>query len=488
MNTSRRLPDLDDKIFIPRNVDGGIGEEHFLTGPKLFLMGLTLVMMGYFIISLWGLPAYIMFKIVCTLLILYVGTAIIRYGVLNERYYYAMYKKMKNYQISSPASFWSIASKQEYPEGCVVTYSDTKTGVFLRLNRDSIIGKADNFKEQHYDAVSEFYREILKSGLKFVKLDIMEPAGKDTRMAELDDLVVKSKCNTNLYNLVQLQVAYIKQRAKATAYESEYILIYHDSLDVATSLIETVSEITQVLFQSGYSNVSFLTGEEIDDLVKEMYGVRLFDSNDAIINIFQNVSANKPAFTLDYITYTNGETKPFALDDLGDIDTPLAQQIRQNLMAEKQKELQEQKMQERLAQRALSKQTTPNKLVKTQDVTLSDTVLEMYDLDIDKDSLKITELDEEIVQQPTVKLDADRLSKNKATEPTEGKMRPCPVVVELDLKTGATKVVDTLPEHVDLNKYSITNNGADSEDTPIEIEIDMGDNTTADDEEEYIDI
>lgn len=307
-NTNRRLPDKGNKMFIPRNVDGGISDDHFLTGPKLFVLGISSVVAGYFIVVAYT-GMNLLFATLSTLIILYLYLLVIRYFVLSEKYYYSMYKRMKEIDITTPAIFWSIVNKHETDDGCVVTFNDMKMGVFIKLDRDSIVGREDNFREQHFDAISDFYAELARNGLHFVKADIMEPAGKDNRIQELDDLVMKANSNPNLYKLMNLQVAHIKNITRATLYESEYYLIYSEKLERVDYLLDTVVETAHILLYGGYCGFTVLDGPEIDELAKQIFGVRIFDSNEATIQVFKNNVNNTNAFTIKTVNYKDGTIK-----------------------------------------------------------------------------------------------------------------------------------------------------------------------------------
>ena len=77
--------------------------------------------------------------------------------------------------------------------------------MFIRLERDTITGKDKDFRETHFDAISEFYKEMNNRQYQFVQLNIMEQAGNDPRIDTLDELVLKSD-NANLAELIEMQV------------------------------------------------------------------------------------------------------------------------------------------------------------------------------------------------------------------------------------------------------------------------------------------
>lgn len=381
-NTSRRLQDKENKMFIPRNVDGGVGDDHFLTGPKLFIFGISAIFAGYLMVSCYT-KYNVIFATVVSLIVFYFFTLIVRYFVLSEKYYYSMYKRMKEIEVTTPAIFWGIVNKHEMDDGCVVTFNDLKMGVYVKLDRDSIVGREDTFREQHFDAISEFYAELNRNGLRYVRADIMEPAGKDNRIQELDDLVVRSSYNPNLYKLMNLQVAHIKNITRATLYESEYVLVYTEKLERPEYIMDIVVETAHSLLYGGYSGFTILDGTEIDELAKHIFGVRIFDSNEATIQVFKNNVNNTQAFTITKMTYKNGATKDLVVKpEPQENTTSKRSRLKKGLQKEEMKEVVENQCILEANVDTLSEPINESPMVTSTDIlSQEETNLTLYDTD-----------------------------------------------------------------------------------------------------------
>ena len=132
-----------------------------------------------------------------------------------------------------------------------MTYSDAKLGVLVRLERDTITGKPPEFKETHYDAISDFYKHIMTSRYNFVQMNIMEQAGNDPRLDELDKLIYSSS-NPNIRLLMERQIGYIKNITHHTLYESDYFLFYTSDLTKIDKIVDEVIDLIYTILDGGY--------------------------------------------------------------------------------------------------------------------------------------------------------------------------------------------------------------------------------------------
>lgn len=308
-NTKRRAEytDRNGNMFMPMNVEGGVWNEHFITTPKLICI--VLIILSVFIIF-----TYLQSEAArWTQYVIWLGgwafisLQVLRFIVFEEKFYYKMYLELKDHEISSPSLFWDIASIKDTDEGAIMTYSDAKIGVMVKLDRDTITGKNTEFREVHYDAISDFYREVATMKYSFVQMNIMEQAGKDPRLNELSKLVYKSD-NDNICKLMEMEVGYIKNVTHHSLYESDYFLFFTQDLSKVDSIIGDVSECIFKILDGAYIGYTVLNSKEIVDFVKEEYGVNYFNSTDASLQMFDRNAANIPnPFNLYGIIWTDGE-------------------------------------------------------------------------------------------------------------------------------------------------------------------------------------
>lgn len=310
MANSKRRENFTDKngnMLIPINVEGGQYNEHFMTTPKLVCIAMIICAFCYIIYVSTHPMAPLITWIVRLGLWLFVTTLIVRFIIFEEKFYYRMYLELKDNEITTPAMFWNIASIKDTDEGALITYADAKIGIMVKVDRDTITGKTPDFKETHYDAISDFYRDVVTQKYNFVQMNIMEQAGKDPRLAELSKVVYKSD-NPNIQKLMEMEVGHIKNITHTSLYESDYFLFYTTDVTKMETIIGDITESIFKLLDGAYISYKILSSKEITDLVKEEYGVNYFNSTEASLVMYSNnVNSTINPFNITGIVWANGE-------------------------------------------------------------------------------------------------------------------------------------------------------------------------------------
>ena len=80
-------------------------------------------------------------------------------------------------------SFWGIYDISDvYPYIC--RFRNGKSGVFILLNRDVILGKYSEAEFDHYEAIGDAYNISGSSNIQMCHLDYMDVVGSDERLDE----------------------------------------------------------------------------------------------------------------------------------------------------------------------------------------------------------------------------------------------------------------------------------------------------------------
>lgn len=286
-NTERRKLDKQGRQFMPMNVDGGLDEHRFINTKKLIYIGiLTVGLLAY--ISNGRTVGYTWTGWLFTGLVIFlIYQWVIRKFIFEEDYYYKIRKANKQLVNTTPDVAWSISSIRKTEYGDILIYSDMKIGCIVKLDKDTIIGKAEGSAEKHFDAWSEFYKELNLRDLKRVQLNIMEPAGKDSRITEVAETASSSN-NKNLRYLLETEIGYIKSISRVTLNESDYILIYTDRASRIDSLLADVTECCYKLLEGAYRSAVILDDREIYQLPRGLHNVGIFDGIAAQMNVYKN--------------------------------------------------------------------------------------------------------------------------------------------------------------------------------------------------------
>lgn len=307
-NSDRRYFDKNGKTFVPMNVEGSTYADTWMTTPKMITI--ILVILSAIVVGLaignnglnffQGLIWYIIW--------LFIVQFPIRYIVFEEKLYYAAYKDIKNKEITTPDSFWDVASIKNTGDGAVLTYAFGRVAVILKVERDTITGKPVGFREQHEDAISDFYRELITNNYCVVSMNLMEPAVKDNRLKELDKITT-IRDNENSAKLVQYEVGYLKNITKQAMFENDYFLIYSNDINRVDTIIQDTVEAAMILMDGAFSDFELLDIKGIADIEKECTGVGMFNIAEASLNMYNsmtNTSVTK-TFDIEGIEWANGE-------------------------------------------------------------------------------------------------------------------------------------------------------------------------------------
>lgn len=310
-NTDRRLFDRQGRTFIPMNVEGNTYNYRFINSFKLAcivgIIGSAIVIGLYLSSGDNNARTFIVWYAMWFIISFYVT----RYIIFEERFYYRVYKELQLNEVTTPSLFWDIVSIKDTPEGAVFIYSDTKIGVIVKLERDTITGKHSDFKEEHYDAISDFYKELNKNRLSFVQMNIVETAGKDERLQELDKLITNST-NENSIKLMKVQVGHLKRISQKILYENDYILVYtHDINRVESLISDTVGCIYRIL-DGAYSSYKILDSTEIGELNRDMFGVGYFNPAEASLHVYnKGGTASAKPFSIRGVVWNTEEEQLF---------------------------------------------------------------------------------------------------------------------------------------------------------------------------------
>lgn len=332
-NTKRRenYTDRNGNMLIPINVEGGNYNEHFITTPKLVCIGLIIGALAFIIYKCSHGTGGLLSWVIWLSIWLIASTFAARFLIFEEKFYYRMYLDLKEHEITTPAIFWDIASIKDTDEGAIITYSDAKIAIMVKVDRDTITGKTPDFKETHYDAISDFYRDVITQKYSFVQMNIMEQAGKDPRLAELSKVVYKSD-NPNIQKLMEMEVGHIKNITHSSLYESDYFLFYTNDLTKIDTIIMDITESIFKLLDGAYIGYRILSSKDIVDLLKEEFGVTYFNYTEASLLMYNN-NANsmiKP-FDITGILWTDGEDQTLNNQEINKLRTITSGVIKETL-------------------------------------------------------------------------------------------------------------------------------------------------------------
>lgn len=221
-------------------------------------------------------------------LILFVATLaldmfIIRYGFYRESTIRKYYKDLEstNYE-KDFQDYWGIYSiDDEYPY--YVRYRNGRTGLFVRLNKDVILGKYSESEYDHYEAIGDAYNIAGASNISMCSIDCMDNVGSDERLQEsFSDLEKVS--NPDVKDILMDMFGYLQSQMneRVTTYDV-YLFTFNCSEIAAWN---NINRILSCFMDANYVGYHILDANDIRDLFKSLYHLHEFSVNSAMANTF----------------------------------------------------------------------------------------------------------------------------------------------------------------------------------------------------------
>lgn len=109
----------------------------------------------------------------------------IRFKVLHEQMYSDAFEALKEIDYTPDTdSFWNIYEiESSYPYIC--HFRDGKSGIFIRLEKDVIVGKDDDVMYRHFEAISDAFNLAGSVSINMCQIDYMDNVGNDARLQGL---------------------------------------------------------------------------------------------------------------------------------------------------------------------------------------------------------------------------------------------------------------------------------------------------------------
>lgn len=221
--------------------------------------------------------------------------------VFREGYYKGCAKELEDNDYSySSRTFWNIyAITDEYPYICY--FKNGEIGMFVKLEKDVIVGDLEKLEYENYEAISEAFRILGNSKISYKYIDIMDSIGNDNRL----DLIYEniegsvSKQIKEIYTCVFENLKFNMKRE----YTSYDIYLFRARMNEDDFYYEVLRAIQQFL-QGSYTSYTILKGQ-LKDLSENIMNLEDFSVIDACKEIKNSRKVN--GITIIHTEGYNGE-------------------------------------------------------------------------------------------------------------------------------------------------------------------------------------
>ena len=221
--------------------------------------------------------------LVWAFVLLFLYQLFIRFIILEEHKYQRAYKAMLEDDLRvDETDFWGINEIEPDPP-YFVTFSNGKRGLFVKMERDVIIGRSVQDEFDHYEAIGNALNQLYNSGISVIMLDTMESIGADTVLNE--NIAKAGNCTNPAVRDALLDIFINLQETYMDRYTSEDTFIFA-SRSKDRFFQEAVESFCDTIMDGNYKSYEFLDIDGIRSEVRNIYNLEDFSVNKAIENLY----------------------------------------------------------------------------------------------------------------------------------------------------------------------------------------------------------
>lgn len=215
--------------------------------------------------------------------VLGIATSFIRIKLLREPKIRREYIQLRDTDYEREyREFWGIYNISDtYPYYC--RFRNGKSGLFIRLNKDVILGKYSESEFEHYEAIGDAYNLAGEGRVQICHLDYMDNVGTDERLEE-SFVSLSDVTNGDLKDLLTDIFTYQQEQmmARVTTFDA-YLFLWNGSDINAWS---TIQRILSCFLEANYRSYHILNSEDLRELAKVMFNLHDFSAIESMSSAF----------------------------------------------------------------------------------------------------------------------------------------------------------------------------------------------------------
>lgn len=235
------------------------------------IVGVIGLIMGIGIITSEG--GNLALNIIGGVFVLYLVSLLIRFAFLKEGKIRRERIQLidEDYRMSTN-SIWGIYDiSSQYPYYC--RFRNGKSGLFIRLNKDVILGKYSESEYEHYEAIGDALNLAGASRVQICHLDYMDNVGTDERLEE-SFINLSEVANPDIKDVLTDMFSYLQNQMMLRVTTFDVYLFMWSGSDI--SAWNTIQRILSCFLEANYRSYHVLTREDLRELPKILYNLHDF--------------------------------------------------------------------------------------------------------------------------------------------------------------------------------------------------------------------
>ena len=270
-------------IILPITFDYSGGRRDSQSSAKMWSVVLVVISLIIGIGLIFNKDRFILINLLLAVIIWVVVSLIIRFPLMKEnKLREEEIKRKDSMGVMDYKSIWGIYNiDDEYPYIC--RFRTGKSGIFVLLNKDVILGKYSESEYEHYEAISDAYNIAGSSKVQICHIDYMDTVGADDRLDECF-VALDETSNPDLKDVLTDVYTYQQELMQdcVTTFDA-YAFLWSGS-DI--NAWNTIQRILACFLQANYRSFQILNKDSLRDLSKVLNNLEEFSVIKAMSNAF----------------------------------------------------------------------------------------------------------------------------------------------------------------------------------------------------------
>lgn len=276
-------PQPDDySINLPITFDYRGGRNEGKKGK--IILGIVMAVLGIFgVVAACINENFVLWqKILFAAASIYISTFVIRFFVLKELYFSDIYETLKESDFELDlTNIWQIFDiDYSYPYICY--FKNGRKGIFVKMEKDAITGKADNAMYMHYEAISDAYNMAHSLNMSMVHIDYMDNVGNDPRLQTMyNDL--SNVSNPDMHAMLVDMYSHLQdEMSRNYASFDIYLFLTRDKSD---NFAYNVQSVVSAMLGGNFITYKILNRQEISGICSALFNLHDFSVVEACENV-----------------------------------------------------------------------------------------------------------------------------------------------------------------------------------------------------------
>jgi hypothetical protein len=284
-NPSGMRPESGDSfITLPITFDYNGGRRAVNKTKLLWAVIISVVTIIVSVGVLFGSNLPLLLRVCLAVGIFFIMSLIVRYVFLEEGKVKANYRNIdeSNNELDEKVIWGIYEIESVYPYIC--RFRSGKSGVFISLNKDVILGKYAESEFEHFEAIGDAYNLAGAGKVQMIHIDYMDNVGSDERL-EYSFSSLSNISNPDLKELLTEIFSHQQEQMMKTVTSFDVYAFMWTGSDI--SAWNTIQRILACFLDANYRSYHVLNSEDLRELVKVVFNLEEFSVSKASSKAFE---------------------------------------------------------------------------------------------------------------------------------------------------------------------------------------------------------